>query len=204
MVTVYLLLLLLLLIFARIILKEKLTLKKLISLCFTTLGVFIVIGFEQSEGSYLLGSIILAITALTWALLSVYVKVAARKFSSLLITTYAVFFAIIFTTPFAIWELQTNKIILGDFLIILGILYLGVFSTAVAFFLWNKGMKTMDTGIGSLFFFFQLLVGTFLGWLLLGEKIGINFFLGGSFILISVFIVSFNKKRLRLNGLNKL
>ena len=185
-------------IFARIILKEKLTLKKLLSLCLATLGVVIVIGFEQNEGSYFLGSIILLIAALTWALLSVYVKVAARKFSSLLITTYAVFFAIIFTTPFAIWELQTNEIILGDSLIIPGILYLGVISTAVAFFLWNKGMETMDAGIGSLFFFFQPLVGTFLGWLLLDEKIGINFFLGGALILTSVFIVSFNKKKIEI------
>jgi len=182
-------------IFARVILKEELTTKKLISLGLATLGVVIVIGFEQNEGSYLLGSVVLVMAALTWALLSVYVKIAARKFSSLMITTYAVFFALIFTTPFAVWELQTNELLLENALIVPAILYLGVVSTAGAFFLWNKGMEIMDAGTGSLFFFFQPLVGSFLGWLLLDEKIGINFFLGGILIITSVFIVSFNKKK---------
>ena len=185
-------------IFARLILKEKLTFKKLLSLGLATLGVVIVIGFEQNEGRYLLGSIILIMAALTWALLSVYVKVASRKFSTLMITTYAIFFALIFTTPFVILELQSNELFLGNVFIIFGILYLGLISTAGAFFLWNKGMEMIDAGIGSLFFFFQPLVGTFLGWLLLDEKIGMNFFIGGILILMSVFIVSSNKKNFKI------
>jgi len=185
-------------IFARVILKESLTLKKLLSLGLATLGVIIVIGFEKSEGSYFLGGIILVMAALTWALLSVYVKIASRKFSSLIVTTYSIFFAFIFTTPVVIWELQTKKIILGDPLVIPCVLYIGIISTAIAFFLWNKGMEVMDdAGIGSLFFFFQPLVGSFLGWLLLGEKIGMNFFFGGALILTSIFVVSFKEKKVK-------
>ena len=184
-------------IFAKIILKEKITSKKLISLLVATLGVIIVIGFEKSEGDYFLGSIILVMAALTWALFSVYVKVASAKFSSLMITTYTIFFALIFTTPFAIWELQTHEILLNDPLVIPATLYIGIVSTAGAFFLWNKGMDLMDAGTGSLFFFFQPLVGSFLGWLLLNEKIGINFFVGGGLIISSIFIISFKKKQVK-------
>ena len=184
-------------IFAKIILKEKITLKKLISLLVATLGVIIVIGFEKSEGDYFLGSIILVMAALTWALFSVYVKVASAKFSSLMITTYTIFFALIFTTPFAIWELQTHEILLNDPLVIPATLYIGIVSTAGAFFLWNKGMDLMDAGTGSLFFFFQPLVGSFLGWLLLDEKIGMNFFVGGGLIISSIFIISFKKKQVK-------
>ena len=182
-------------VFAKIILKEKITLKKMISLGLASLGILIVIGFDENRGTHLLGSIILLGAAITWALLSVYVKVAARKFTTLVITTHAVLFALIFTIPFTIFELKCSSIYLGDVYVIFGILYLGIVSTAGAYLLWNKGMQLMDAGIGSLFFFFQPLVGSFLGWLLLGEKIGINFFFGGMLIILGVFIVSFNKKQ---------
>ncbi len=52
----------------------------------------------------------------------------------------------------------------------------------------------MDAGIGSLFFFFQPLVGTFLGWLFLKEKIGANFFIGALLIFVGVIIVTFQKR----------
>jgi len=58
-------------------------------------------------------------------------------------------------------------------------------------------MDLMDAGTGSLFFFFQPLVGSFLGWLLLDEKIGMNFFVGGGLIISSIFIISFKKKQVK-------
>jgi drug/metabolite transporter (DMT)-like permease len=55
-------------------------------------------------------------------------------------------------------------------------------------------MELMDAGIGSLFFFFQPLVGSFLGWLLLKEELGVNFFIGGILIIAGVLIVTWQKK----------
>ncbi|EKN67204.1 EamA family transporter [Schinkia azotoformans] len=182
-------------VFARFILKEKLTVRKITSVLLATLGVLIVIGWDTKVGTYFLGTIILVGAAITWALLSVYVKVASKRLSSLTITTYAVFFALVFTTPAFVWELQSNDVYYQNTLIVLGVIYLGVVSTAGAFFLWNKGMELMDAGIGSLFFFFQPLVGSFLGWLLLNEKLDVNFFIGGFLIMAGVVVVSLQKKK---------
>ncbi|WP_163100016.1 DMT family transporter [Peribacillus alkalitolerans] len=184
-------------IFARIVLKEKLTVQKGISLLLATIGVVIVIGWDTKVGSYYTGSLILLGAAITWALLSVYVKIASEKFSTLIITTYAILFALIFTTPVMVWELQSYELNIPSTMVLLGVLYLGVVSTAGAFFLWNKGMELMDAGIGSLFFFFQPVVGSFLGWLLLNEKLNVNFFIGGMFILAGVLIVTFKKGKNR-------
>lgn len=182
-------------IFARFVLKETLTVQKAVSLLIATLGVAIVVGWNPNLGTYFWGSIILVVAAITWALLSVYVKLASYRYSSLTITTYAILFALVFTTPFMLGEIQTNNILLNDSLIILGVLYLGIISTAGAFFLWNKGMEMMDAGIGSLFFFFQPLVGSFLGWLLLNERLDLNFFIGGALILLGVLIVTIKKRK---------
>ncbi|MCX2824393.1 EamA family transporter [Bacillus pseudomycoides] len=181
-------------VFATLILKEKLTTRRILSTVLATLGVTIVIGWDIEVGSYFIGTIILVGAAITWALLSIYVKIASQQFSSLVITTYAIFFSLFFITPCMILELQSNPI--GDLntTIILGILYLGIISTAGAFFLWNKGLELMDASIGSLFFFFQPIVGSLLGWLLLNETLNRNFFIGGALIIFSVIIATFEKK----------
>ncbi len=61
-----------------------------------------------------------------------------------------------------------------------GLLYLGVISTACAFMLWNRGLQLLNAASGGLFFFFQPLSGTLLGWLLLGETIGGTFWIGAA------------------------
>lgn len=182
-------------VFATLILKEKLTGRKVISVILASIGVTIVIGWDTKAGDYFLGSMILVGAAITWALLSVYVKIASARFTSLTITTYAVMFALVFTTPVMIWELQSNAADYDSALVIMGVIYLGVVSTAGAFFLWNKGLEMMDAGIGSLFFFFQPLVGSFLGWFILNEKLGINFFVGAILIIAGVVIVTFQKEK---------
>ncbi|MCR6847919.1 DMT family transporter [Bacillus sp. IBL03825] len=181
-------------IFAAIILKEKLTARRLLSTIIATIGVIIVIGWDIEIGSYFIGTIILVGAAITWALLSIYVKIASARFSSLVITTYAIFFSLFFITPFMIWELQSSSIEHTNMYVLLGVLYLGIVSTAGAFFLWNKGLELMDASIGSLFFFFQPIVGSLLGWLLLNETLSSNFFIGGILIICSVFITTFEKK----------
>lgn len=181
-------------IFAAIILKEKLTARRFLSTIIATIGVIIVIGWDIEIGSYFIGTIILVGAAITWALLSIYVKIASTRFSSLVITTYAIFFSLFFITPFMVWEFQSSPIEHVNMYVLLGVLYLGIVSTAGAFFLWNKGLKLMDASIGSLFFFFQPIVGSLLGWFLLNETLSSNFFIGGILIICSVFITTFEKK----------
>lgn len=181
-------------IFARWILKEVLTIRKLLAMGLATIGVIIVIGFHHTVSHSLLGNIMLVGAAVTWALLSVYVKVASERVPVLVITTYAILIAMILTTPFMIWEMQTTTVVWNDGYVMIGVLYLGIVSTAGAFFLWNKGMGLIDASVGSLFFFFQPLVGTLLGWLLLGETVQGTFFIGAFFIITGVSIAVMNRK----------
>ncbi|WP_018662693.1 DMT family transporter [Heyndrickxia acidiproducens] len=173
-------------IFARMLLHEKLTVQKVFSLILASIGVVIVIGWDIHVQTYFRGSLILAGAMITWALLSVYVKLASETMSSLVITTYGIMFGLLFTTPFMVMEVQEAAVTLNSIWVILGILYLGIVSTAGAFFLWNKGLEIMEAGSGSLFLFLQPVVGSFLGWLLLHENLNNRFFLGGSLILIAI------------------
>lgn len=179
--------------FARFILGEAFTKKKIVSLLMATCGVVIVIGLDPMMAKHIFGNVVLVGAAITWALLSVYVKVASKKLDSLTITTYSILFALIFTTPFMLREHVNIIFLLNNRQFILAVLYIGVASTAGAFFLWNKGIELMDTGIGSLFIFFQPVTGSILGWLCLGEQLNLNFFVGGILIVIAIIIASKNQ-----------
>lgn len=181
--------------FARWLLHEAITVRKIAALVLATAGVIVVIGLSGGKESSLWGSVILVGAALTWALLSVLVKIASARLSTLVITTYAIFVALICTTPMMVWELVRQSVFLLHPPIVFGVLYLGVVSTAGAFFLWNKGMEMMDAGVGSLFFFFQPLVGSLFGWLFLHERLSEAFWYGGALIIAGVVIAVLDEKK---------
>ncbi|MED4219630.1 DMT family transporter [Priestia megaterium] len=177
-------------IFARLILKEKLNIKKGISVCLATIGVLLIVGNGHINMSSQLGGISLLMAALTWALMSILIKRVPSNYSPVVVTTYSILVAILVLTPFVykgLAEIHISK--LTDPTIGGGLLYLGIISTALAFILWNYGLQLLNASSGGLFFFFQPLVGTLLGWLLLGESIGGTFWIGSFLILSGVLLV---------------
>lgn len=137
--------------------------------------------------SSLLGNLILLVAAVSWGLYTVMSKKATLRYSSLAVTTYVALFGLIFTCPVMVWELSVTAVS-WDFSwkIWAGVLYIGIISTAGAFYLWNKGFELLQAGSGAGFFFVQPIVGAALGWLLLGEHLGIGFFAGAIFIFLGV------------------
>ncbi|MFJ5761201.1 DMT family transporter [Neobacillus sp. NPDC093182] len=182
-------------IFARLILKERMTLRKGISVCLATIGVFLIVGIGDVNMSGTLGGIALLIAALTWALMSVLVKLLPSDYSQIVVTTYSILVALIVLTPFVLPRLHeinisqlTQRTIWG------GLLYLGIVSTAGGFLLWNRGLQMLNASSGGIFLFFQPVVGTLLGWLILGENIGLTFWFGSILILTGVLFVINDKK----------
>jgi drug/metabolite transporter (DMT)-like permease len=182
-------------IFARLILKERMTLRKGISVCLATIGVFLIVGIGDVNMSGTLGGIALLIAALTWALMSVLVKLLPSDYSQIVVTTYSILVALIVLTPFVLPRLhEINISHLTHPTIWSGLLYLGIVSTAGGFLLWNRGLQMLNASSGGIFFFFQPVVGTLLGWLILGENIGLTFWIGSILILTGVLFVINEKK----------
>jgi len=74
--------------------------------------------------------------------------------------------------------------------VVLGVLYLGIISTALAMFLWNKAFAILEAGVASLTFFAQPLVGASLGALFLQEQISILFIVGGLMIGFGIWLAA--------------
>jgi drug/metabolite transporter (DMT)-like permease len=183
------------LLFAPLILGEKTTPRKVVSLVISTAGVLAVIDPRNAELSPDLfwGNLSLLAAALTWALYSVLVRKVAKEAD--LLTSSAIMLAggIPSSLLFGAWEVQTQgigEITLG---VVGGILFLGIISTAIAMFLWNYAFAELPAAVASLTFFAQPVVGSLLGWWLLSETITPLFILGGLLIGIGLVISSTEK-----------
>ena len=177
-------------IFARLLLKEKITFRKGLSTSIAMIGVLCIVGVGDIGAASQLGGIVLGIAALSWALMSVLIKRIPSGYSQLVVTTYAIAIATVVITPFAFAQIDQAQIhALAQPAIWGGVLYLGIVATAAAFFLWNKGLQMVDAGSGGLYFFFQPIAGTLLAWLFLGEQVGLAFWIGAILIFSGVFLV---------------
>lgn len=187
------------LLFAWLMLGERLTIRKLLSVLLATAGVIVVVGWDGGSaagGNVFLGNVALIGAAVTWALLSVLARKFSAHLSPLVITAGAVFWAAIMTTPIMVVEWQFLPVLgLANPFLWGAILYLGVVATAGAFYFWNKGLSLVEAGTGSVFFFLQPVVGAVLGWLILDEQLTASFFAGGAVILVAVLIASLPTSR---------
>jgi drug/metabolite transporter (DMT)-like permease len=178
------------LIFASLLLKEKITPLRLVSLVLATLGVVAVIDprSAQLNPELFLGNLSLIGAAITWALYSVLVRKTTQTLDVLPFSLIAFLGGLPVTLPAGAWELGTLGI--GEMTpgVIGGILFLGVISTALAMVLWNTAFALVDASLASLTFFAQPVVGTLLGWLFLGEQITPLFLLGGVLIGLGLLI----------------
>jgi drug/metabolite transporter (DMT)-like permease len=178
------------LLFAPFLLGEKPTLRRILALVVSTIGVIAVIdpGKADFSSSLFMGNLSLLAAALTWALYSVLVRKVAGGIDLLASSAVMLFAGIPSSLLFAIFEIRSQGI--GEITvgIIGGILFLGIISTALAMFLWNYAFAVLPAASASLTFFAQPVVGTVLGWFFLGEQIAPLFILGGVLIGIGILI----------------
>lgn len=178
--------------FAWLLLRERPTLRQTLGLALAFGGVLLVVDAGRAAATdgarnpnALFGGALLVIAAVTWALYSVLVRRAgqAHGLSTLTITLGATVVGLMFDLPLAGIELTGMTIGPITPLIVLGVLYLGLVSTALAFHLWNLGFKLLDANTAALCFFAQPVVGATLGVLLLGEPLSFGLALGATLIL---------------------
>jgi drug/metabolite transporter (DMT)-like permease len=187
------------LLFAWMLLGERITARRLLALFVATLGVVAVIDPRSArlDPDLFLGNLFLIGAAVTWALYSVLVRKVTRDTDVMLFSLIAFLGGLPVTAPAGAWELSTVGVTKGISLgVVGGVLFLGIVSTALAMVLWNTSFALVDAGAASLTFFAQPVVGTFLGWLLLGERISPLFLLGGALIGVGLVISSRETEKL--------
>lgn len=171
------------LVFAALLLKERLTLQRIAAVSLASIGVLIIVDPTQADFSSAAfrGNIALAAAAITWGLYSVLVRKVSAQVDTLIVTLVGFLGGLLLTIPAAALESSRRPVGPIDALVVLGILYLGVISTAGAMWLWNRAFALVDASTASLCFFAQPLVGAILG-VFIGQPLTPSLWIGGLFI----------------------
>lgn len=178
--------------FAAWLLGEKITRLRFIALLISTIGVIAVVDPRTADlsSNLFIGNLILIGAAVTWALYSVLVRKATRDLAVLPATMVFLWGGLITSIPLSFFELQRTPIGTITWGVIGGVFYLGVISTALSMYMWNRAFATLDAGVASLTFFAQPLVGVGLGALLLKDPLSALFLIGGGLICLGLWLAT--------------
>lgn len=174
-------------------LRERPSIRVILGMMIALAGVVLVIGIQgsgSSQGASWLGDALLLISSCTWAMFTVAGTPLVRVSSALIVSTYATLWSLVFFAPFAIWELLHHPLPRVSWGNVGSILYLGIGATALAWFLWYKGVERLPASVASVFFFAQPVVGSLLGALLLHESLSSSFWIGGCVLAAGILLVS--------------
>jgi drug/metabolite transporter (DMT)-like permease len=172
------------LLFGALLLGEAVTPRRIAALGLASLGVLAVLystDIDLTQGMFR-GNLALIGAAITWGLYSVLVKRASRDMRTTEISFLAFLGGLIVSLPLAAAEGRGTAAGGVTLPLVLGILYLGLISTALAMYLWNRSLALLEAGLVSLLFFAQPVVGVSLSAWLLGEQLGASFWLGSVLI----------------------
>jgi len=141
-----------------------------------------------------LGVCLLLVSSLCFAAFTVFGKPLVRRYSALEIVTYATVLSVplfgLLVPLDVVWRPAAFASVSLTLPVVGAVLYLGLLSTAAAWYCWYKGMEYADASSVGVFFFAQPVVGILLGVALLGESIGPGFFLGGALLAAGVYVVT--------------
>lgn len=181
-----------------VVLDEGLTPRKVGGMAIATVGTVVVLAGQYDltrlgEGSAI-GITALLLASFGWAAYTVWGTPLVRRYSALETATYSTVWAVPMLFVFAVAELLVlgrSPLSLPTTAPVIGaIVYLGVLSTAAAWYLWYRGVETLEAGVVAVFFFAQPVVGALLGTLFLGESLGPTFVAGGLVMATGIYLVS--------------
>ena len=181
-----------------IVLDELLTRRRTVGVGLALAGTLVVLGGQYDLAAVGAGSAVgvamLVVASVGWAAYTVWGKPLVRRYSALETATYSTMLAVPMLGVFVPFELSMRGISPAELPVtppvVAAVLYLGVLSTAAAWYCWYKGLEYADAGTVAVYFFAQPLVGAALGALLLDEPIGGWFVVGGVIMAVGIYVVS--------------
>lgn len=175
-------------IFSRIILKERITKIGIIGILLAFIGVCIIILREGFGNSSIIGNLLCLGSVFSWTGFSIYGKIKLKKYNAEEMTAYSTLFGIIFLIPIVF--LFENIIIPKSIITWISILFLGIFSSGLAYLFWYKALEGMDVSKAGLYLFLIPIISSILAYFILEEKLDFMFLIGSFLVIIGLFLSS--------------
>jgi len=180
---------------ARLFLEEPVTLRKVLGILLGFMG----IAFVISKGKFSLamlgfpstfGDLLVLSSAVTWAAFTVGGRGFLSRFPPLTVITPVMGAGCLGTLSFSFFEGDWSH--LGD---LSGtawgsLLFLGIFCSGLAYLLWYAALRKKDSSTVGMYLYLEPLVTLMGASVLLGEEIRVTTLVGGSMILLGVYLAT--------------
>lgn len=177
-------------------LKETLSPIRLLGIGISIAGIFLVMLFAEASAdapNTFLGNAMMFLSVIFWAAFTIFAKRLA-KFDALVITTGATLTGTILLAPAALYEIGGTSFPTISASGWTGVIYLGVFSSAVAMLLYNRSLQHLNAGQTANFLNLMPVVAVIIAVVFLGESPTFWQIAGGALVLFGVW-VSLQKRR---------
>lgn len=184
---------------AHMYLGEKFTTRLIIASIIALTGIVIIVGkFEgQMKPLELLGNILLLISTLTWVAYEIISKKLLKTYDGNVVAFYTMAIGAATFLPLFLIEFAKNPRWVTNISTqgATGLLYGIFFSSLIAYWAWNKGLKLLPAGQAAFFFYLDPISGAILAMVLLGEKLTPQLVIGGLLIAVAVFLAEHKRKQ---------
>jgi drug/metabolite transporter (DMT)-like permease len=127
------------------------------------------------------GDLLIVVAATFWSLYSVFGRRAMRRYSVLQVTAWSSILGMPLLVAAAAWEMQTLAPAVSARLILL-IVYIAVVPSVGGILAWNAGVRRLGASGAMVFYNTLPVYGALIGYLFLGEAIGLTHLVGGALI----------------------
>ena len=168
--------------------KASLSLRQCGGVALSLPGVYLLLQSGASGDGGLVGNLYMFGAAVSWVSYCLLTRPLTSHYSQLAIVTYQALFGTIALLPLSLLEAASWQAL--DLTVLLHIAYLGIFCSALGYYLYVYAMQQLGVSTVALFVNFIPVVSVVGGFFLLGEKIALLQLLGGFIIICAVIIVS--------------
>jgi drug/metabolite transporter (DMT)-like permease len=180
---------------ARFYLGEPITLRKVGGILLGFFGIFLVISrgvisLSLFRVSSAFGDFLILISALTWTAFTVGGREFLSRFPPLSAITPIMLVGCFTTFPFTWVKWEWNLLFHLSVLTWMGILFLGIFCSGLAYLFWYAALEKKDSSVVGMYLYLEPFVTLVGAYLLLGEEIHWITLTGGGMTLAGVYLAT--------------
>lgn len=176
--------------FSALLFKERVTRRKLSAMALALAGCALVSGLAEGFGTVpLIGVAMGLLSGFTYALYSIFARFALRKYGSITINFYTFLFATVATLPLGGVSDTLTRLTATPEALAVGVVG-SILCSAAPFFLYTKGMETMETGKAGILATTEPVMSALVSVFILKEAMSLWGALGIALVLAAIVLLS--------------
>ena len=147
-----------------------------------------------------MGDLLMLGNIFVWGVYSIATKKVTKELSALEATALSGILAMFLMFPPVMVDYSLNSQLEFGLGSVLGILYIGIFSSVLAYLCWNEGIKQIGPGRSGIFMNLIPVFAAIFAFLFLDQHLTINQFIGGALVAAGVYLTNVKKKTKQVSG----